>query len=99
VKNSVNIEYTNDVIDSLKSLIRFIEVNNSNGAGLRWFDRFEKFIFKALMMYQVIPVCKNKTFNELHLRCLNYNEWVIAFSVKSNTITIEAILHKSRIVD
>jgi hypothetical protein len=80
-------------------LIRFIEINNSKGAGLRWFNRFEKFLFNELMMHQVIPNCKNKTFNELNLRCLNYNEWVIAFSVKANRITIEAILHKSRIVD
>jgi hypothetical protein len=41
--------------------------------------------------------CKAK--EALNLLCIYYNDWVIAFSIHSNFILIEALMHKSRISD
>ncbi len=37
--------------------------------------------------------------NALNLRCIYFNDWIIAFTVHVDFVLIEAILHKSRITD
>ena len=46
-----------------------------------------------------IYLSKNKTFEKLKLKCIEFNNWIIAFNVSSKIIKIEVIIHKSRIVD
>jgi hypothetical protein len=93
------IHYSINAYQSLEALVKFIESNNTAGAGLRWFHKYEKFILKHLKYANLNPRCKNKTFQELLLNCLYYKDWIIAFSLNDSEITIEAILHKSRIKD
>lgn len=93
------IRYTLDAFASLSSLINFIESKNTEGAGLRWLEQYENYLKKALNNIQRTRLCNNKTFNKLNLRCIYYNDWLIAFSIQEKFILIEAILHKSRITD
>ncbi|MBC7890280.1 MAG: hypothetical protein H7Z13_20585 [Ferruginibacter sp.] len=95
----MQVNYTKDAFITLTSLINFIEANNTIGAGLRWLNRYEAFLQKSLFKPAQIKLCPNFTFNTLQLRCIYFNEWVIAFSVHSGYILIEALLHKSRISD
>lgn len=91
--------YTGDAFAALTNIINYIESVNTLGAGLRWLDKFESFLEKALTNPGLIKLCNNRTFNELNLRCLNYNDWIVAFSLDTDVILIEAILHTSRIKD
>ena len=93
------VNYTKDAFSSLIKLVNFIEEKNTEGAGLRWFRRYEMFVQKKLINPQKIKKCQNLTFNQLNLRCLNFNDWVIAFTVQDDFILIESLLHKSRITD
>ena len=95
----MEIKYTNNAIISLTALVKFIEENNTKGAGLRWLKKYELHLLHTLKHYAVITLCNNITFYQLQLRCIYYNDWLIAFSVQENSITIEALLHKSRIKD
>lgn len=95
----MQVSYTGDAFATLTGIINYIESTNTLGAGMRWFDKFESFLAKSFTTALLIPLCNNNTFNELGLRCINYNDWVIAFSVEDNAILIEAILHTSRITD
>ena len=95
----MEINYTRDAFDSLSALLLFIEKENTKGAGIRWLDKFESFLIETLPLNDVITYCNNKTFHQLKLKCLNYNDWIIAFTVNDETINIEAILHKSRLKD
>lgn len=95
----MQVNYTNDAFESLCGLVNFIEANNTANAGLRWLNRFEEFLFSALANPDKIKFCNNATFNQLHLRCINFNDWVIAFSIHTDYLLIEALLHKSRIRD
>ena len=45
----MQIKYTIDAFASLTSLINFIESKNTQGAGLRWLDRYEEFLTKELI--------------------------------------------------
>lgn len=93
------IKYTIDAFASLTALINFIEAKNTKGAGARWFARYETYLEKSLSGAKPKKLCNNKTFKELNLRCLYFNEWLIAFSIHENYILIEVLMHKSRIVD
>lgn len=95
----MEINYTRDAFDSLTALLLFIEKENTKGAGIRWLDKFESFLMETLPLHGLITYCNNKTFHQLKLKCLNYNDWIIAFTVYDTTITIDAILHKSRLKD
>ena len=95
----MQIDYTTEAFASLFQLVNFIEGKNTRGAGLRWLDRYDAFLQKNLLNPSLIKLWQNRTFRNLALRCLNYKDWLIAFSIQENRILIEALLHKSRIVD
>ena len=95
----MQINYTTDAFASLAQLINFIEAKNTSGAGLRWLERYEKYLKKAFVNAKRKRLCNNSTFKKLNLRCIYYDDWLIAFSIHENFILIEALLHKSRITD
>ncbi|MEP6700791.1 MAG: hypothetical protein ABJA85_05730 [Bacteroidota bacterium] len=95
----MQINYTVDALVSLLQLINFIESKNTQGAGLRWLDRYEAVLQKQLYHPNQTKLCHNQTFRRLNLHCINYNDWVIAFSIQETSILIEAMIHKSRITD
>ncbi len=95
----MEINYTNDAVDSLTALVSFIEVHNTKGAGLRWLNKFELYLQKTLKHYELITLCNNATFKQLKLKCIYYKDWLVAFSETKNGVTIEVLLHKSRIKD
>lgn len=93
------INYTTEAFLSLTQLINFIEEKNTSGAGIRWLDKFEAFLTSQLPVSLGIQLRQNKTFRKLQLRCLYYSNWVVAFSVHEDFVLIEALIHKSRIVN
>jgi hypothetical protein len=95
----MQINYTTDAFTSLLQLVNFIESKNTIGAGLRWLSRYEIFLKRSLQNPLLIKICNNQTFKKLKLRCLNYKDWTIAFSIHDKSVLIEALLHKSRISD
>lgn len=95
----MQINYTNEAFTSLINLVNFVESKNTANAGMRWLNRFESFLQKALFNPAKIKLCHNVAFSRLGLRCIYFNDWVVAFSVNNDFILIEALLHKSRISD
>jgi hypothetical protein len=95
----MQINYTAEALSSLMRLVNFIEDKNTQDAGKRWLNKFELFLNTTLPNSLTISLCNNQTFKRFNLRCLYYNDWVIAFSVYNGDILIEALIHKSRIKD
>lgn len=95
----MQINYTANAFSSLIQLVNYIESTNTEGAGLRWLNRYELFLKNKLDKPETIKICYNLTFSKLKLHCIYFNDWVIAFSVHKSSILIEALLHKSRISD
>ncbi|SFQ47883.1 hypothetical protein [Parafilimonas terrae] len=95
----MQINYTTDAFYALIQLVNYIESKNTQGAGLRWLSRFEKFLERKLKSASQIKLCNNIAFQQLNLRCIYFNEWIVAFSVYEDSVLIEALLHKSRISD
>jgi hypothetical protein len=51
----MEIGYTTDAFASLLQLVNFIESRNTEGAGLRWLNKYEIFLQKSL---STLPVLK-----------------------------------------
>ena len=95
----MQVKYTGDAFTSLTELINFIELKNTSGAGIRWLNKYEKFLQTSLLNAAKRKICSNETFKKFKLRCIYFKDWVIAFSINNDNILIEAILHKSRVTD
>jgi hypothetical protein len=95
----MKINYTSSAFEALCDVVNFIESKNTLGAGSRWLLKFEVYLIDALQKPALIKLCHNLTFRELGLRCIHYNDWVIAFSITQDSVLIEAVLHHSRLVD
>lgn len=95
----MQVKYTTDAFASLTGLINFIESKNTRGSGIRWLNQYEKFLKKAFANPLKRKKCNNDTFKRLKLHCIYFKNWLIAFSVNKDVILIEAILHRSRIID
>ena len=95
----MKINYSGAAFESLCDVVNYIESLNTRGAGVRWLNRFENHLHNALSNAPVIKLCNNQTFKELQLRCINFKDWVIAFSLHEEGVLIEAVLHSSRITD
>lgn len=95
----MQINYTLDAFISLTGIVNFVESKNTLGAGIRWLNKFEIYLKQTLPDPSSIKLCNNKVFNQFYLRCINFNDWVIAYSVQNDVVTIEAILHRSRLID
>jgi len=69
----MHIDYTTEAFKSLIQLVNYIEFKNTEGAGLRWLNRFEIFLEKKLYAPEQIKLCHNAAFNQLNLRCIYFN--------------------------
>lgn len=95
----MQVKYTIDAFASLTNLINFIEGKNTAGAGVRWLNIYEQHLTKSFVNAKQKRLCRNETLRKLNLRCIYFNDWLIAFSIHKDFILIEALLHKSRITD
>jgi plasmid stabilization system protein ParE len=95
----MQINYSKKAFATLTQLVHYIEASNTQGAGVRWLNRYEQFLEKRLLYPEDIRLCNKSTFNKLGLRCIIFNDWLIAFSIHNSFLLIEAILHRSRIID
>ncbi|MEP7168769.1 MAG: hypothetical protein ABI855_05310, partial [Bacteroidota bacterium] len=92
----MEINYTVHAANALMDLVSFIEDKNTKGAGLRWLKNFEIFLEGYLSHHAKIKPCHNATFKNLNLKCIYYNNWLIAFSDNEDSILIEAIVLSKR---
>lgn len=95
----MQIDYTVSSFEALAGLVNYIESVNTKGAGLRWLSKFEHFLSKQFHPAASFHLCRTRSLKRLDLNCIYYKDWIIAFSVSGNSILIEAILHKSRVID
>ena len=95
----MQINYKIAAVETIADVMNFVESKNTLGSGTRWLNKFETFLQNSLTKPSAIKPCNNRAFYKLGLRCLNFNDWVIAFSIEIDEILIEAVVHSSRIVD
>ena len=82
----MKVEYTAEVFSSLLRLVNFIEETNTDGAGVRWLNKFESFIERNLSNAASISFCNNESLNRLQLLFIYYGDFLISFSIHEKVV-------------
>jgi hypothetical protein len=70
----MQINYTKKAFATLIQLVDYIGASNTEGAGVRWLNRYEAFLEKKLLNPEEIRICNNLTFNKFDLRFIYFND-------------------------
>ena len=66
----MEIRYTRDAYRVLIRHVNYIEEKNTEGAGLRWFGRYESWLLQKLKGAAQIKTCNNASLKRVGLRCI-----------------------------
>lgn len=83
---------------SVKGVIDFIESKNIAGSGQRWAKKLVDYLETLPKSHNVIPLCKYPPFRELELKCVVYNDWVVAFLVTKSKLKVVAFVYGENLV-
>ena len=70
----MQVKYTIDAFASLTALVNFIESQNTEGAGIRWLDRFERYLKETFANPAQRRMCANATLRKLNLKCIYFSK-------------------------
>ena len=78
---------------SIKAVMQFIESQNTNGSGNRWFYKLQRYLLEIIQVNQSLPLCKYPPFREKKLHCIIYKDWVVAFKNEKDKCVIMAFVY------
>jgi hypothetical protein len=91
----MQIEIKKRALYRLNSIANWVEDKNTEGSGKRFLVKFYEFIFSQSNAVHAVPLCKFPEFKIRQLKCLFFNDWVIACKADKNKIVISTIIHGS----
>ncbi len=81
--------------ETIEEIAEFAESVNTAGAGDRWTDKILDFIIGYAQPNAQYALCNNKELARQLLSCIVFNNWVIAFRIERNVLTVYQIIHGS----
>ncbi len=81
--------------DTIDEIAEFVDGINTPGAGERWTDRILDFIIEYAKPGVKYTMCHNAGLAQKLLSCIVFNNWVIAFKINEDTLTVYQIIHGS----
>ena len=92
----MTIVFSQEAKDTLEEISEFVESLNTEGSGLRFYNRFISKITDKFLPNLSYPLCKNKWLAELNLQCVNIDgKWIVAFQQQKDQCIIYYIIHGS----
>jgi len=80
------------VIDAIAD---FVESKNTPGSGARYALKFKSAIEKIALPDVQYPICNHPVLAAYQYSCSHFNDWVIAFRIENETLTVYEIIHGS----
>jgi ParE-like toxin of type II ParDE toxin-antitoxin system len=80
------------VIDGIAD---FVESKNTPGSGARHALRFKKAIETLAIPNVSYSPCNHTVLAAFRYSCSHFNDWVIAFRIENNELTVYEIIHGS----
>lgn len=90
--NVVILPFAQETIDEIAE---FVDGINTPGAGDRWTDRILDFIIAYAKPGVKYSLCQNANLAQKLLSCIVFNNWIIAFKIDEETLTVYQIIHGS----
>jgi len=80
------------VIDGIAD---FVESKNTKGSGKRYAIKFKVAIKKLALSNVQFAICNHPVLAAFKYSCSHFNDWVIAFRIQNNELTVYEIIHGS----
>ena len=83
---------------TLLRLVKWFEQQNTPGGGTRFLNNFIRHLYRLRKGYPFYSPCANRILKLKGLRCARYRDWIIAIQLGTDTMIIQAIIHKRQLV-
>jgi hypothetical protein len=84
--------YSEEAIATLFEISDFIDSVNTSGAGERWVAKLTAWVDSYALSNVTFALCNDEYLASRHLSCINFNDWIIAFSIEDSLFVIYKII-------
>ena len=84
--------------ETLFEISYFIDCINADGAGDRWATKFISSLYSYALPNVQYALCRDAYLASVGLSCINYNDWIIAFTIKDDLFEVHKIIRGSILV-
>jgi plasmid stabilization system protein ParE len=91
----LDVKITPKALSVIDAIADFVESKNTEGSGARYALKFKSAIEKLALPNVQYSLCNHLVLAAYKYSCSHFNDWVIAFRVQENEITIYEIIHSS----
>ncbi len=88
----MTVVYGDEAVATLFEISDFIYSINTVGAGERWIAKLTKWVESYALKNVSFALCQDDFLASLKLSCLNYNDWIIAFTLKDNLFVVHKVI-------
>jgi hypothetical protein len=82
-------------LNVINEVAGYVESVNTPGSGARFAVKFKKRIEKLAMPNTTYALCSHHVLATYKYSCSYYNDWVIAFRINGDKLTVYDIIHGS----
>ena len=94
----MTVVYGQEAKEALFEISDFIDSINSEGAGDRWTARLADWVKEYAVSNVTYALCSNEYLASLGLSCINYNDWIIAFTINDDLFEVHKIIRGSILI-
>ena len=78
-------------------LVEFIESQNTEGAGARWYASFRRFVELRARYKFSFPLCRNENLRKYGYSCVTFKrKWIVAFKRERKRFIVYMFIYASR---
>ncbi len=90
--------YSQDAKATLFEISDFIDSINTQGAGERWVAKLTKWLKSYAISNVSYALCNDEYLAYLGLSCINYNDWIIVFTIEDDSFMVHEIIRGSLLI-
>ncbi len=91
----MTVVYSEEAHATLFEISDFVDSIHTAGAGERWLTKLHKWLSAYALSNVTYALCNDEYLAYLGLSCINYNDWIIAFTIEDNLFTVHEIIRGS----
>jgi hypothetical protein len=89
------VKITPKAMSVIDAIADFVESKNTKGSGARYALKFKAALKKLAQPNVQHSLCNHPVLAAYRYSCSHFNDWVIAFRVQENELTVYEIIHGS----
>ena len=91
----MKVTFTTKATNRLYAIAAFVESKNTQGSGARYAEKFRKAVERMAQPDVQYALCNHPSLALLKFNCGHYNDWVIAFKIRKDTLVVYQIIRGS----